>query len=143
MARLAHTYDCPDTNAIMVDYPKFTTFSTQESNDVIVKSTIHVKLPPLGASAGTAVFICWRFEVEDSLYNTYIWDDYNVASDANKATIKLAIKNHLKSYVRKITTSGDLIVDSYINPESGDIIKKSDEVVLSSISAKGQGELIE
>ena len=140
MARLAHTYDCPDTNAIITDIPQFTVFSSEEANDVHIISTVQIKLPPVNADDGTAVFVFWRIEVEDELYNTYIWDDYNLADDVSKADMKTAIRSHLATYVRKLTISGSSIIDAYTDELSGNIVKKSTSSVFTAITDRGFGE---
>ena len=94
----------------------------------------------MNADDATAVFAFWRIEIQDQLYNTYIWDDYNLADDVSKADMKTAIISHLTTYVRKITISGSLIIDAYTDPISGNIIKKSTESVLTAITDRGFGE---
>ena len=110
MARLAHTYDCPDTNAIITDIPQFTVFSSEEANDVHIISTVQIKLPPVNAD------------------------------DVSKADMKTAIRSHLATYVRKITISGSSIIDAYTDELSGNIVKKSTSSVFTAITDRGFGE---
>lgn len=107
MPELAHTYDCPDTNAILVQDPFFTTFTLAEAQACLIDYTAKINLPVHTApDGGSPAFAYWEISVIDQLENRYTWWDFNLASGASNADIKTAIIDHLVLYVRKFTTSG-------------------------------------